>query len=183
MERRDFLWERYKLICTCPVCVDESSDRDAHRNKLTSSRYTNRCDDESSLEAWAEDSTMPDDFIVAKCLAMIKALDEERLYSRKSWPVWYQRLVKAYCALEDKKNATKWAEKAAKLSRAFAGHDAGWDAVAKDPKNTDWWGRRTKTWGVGIGKKEPARDIHFKKDQWGMTAPLIMCTPVNSPVS
>ena len=77
---------------------------------------------------------MPDDFIVAKYLATIKALHQERLYSRESWTVRYQRLVKAYCALEDKKNATKWAEKAAKLSRVFATHNAGW----WDPNNTDW---------------------------------------------
>ncbi|KAK7689442.1 hypothetical protein QCA50_007234 [Cerrena zonata] len=61
-------------------------------------------------------------------------LDDERYYNHHVWSVWYQRIVKAYCALEDEKNATKWAEKAAKLHRAFAFGDGGWDAVVKDPR-------------------------------------------------
>ena len=47
-------------------------------------------------------------------------------------------------ALEEEEEARKWAEKAAKLSRAHVHHDAGWDAVARDPKKTDWWGRRAR---------------------------------------
>ena len=182
-ERQNHLQKMYKFKCTCPLCLDDSPERDVRRIRMMRGRLTNSCDNESGLEVWAQDSTMSDDMIVAECLAMIKVLDEERLYEKEAWSVWYQRIVKAYCALEDKRNAQKWAEKAAKLARAFVGHDAGWDAVVKDPKNTNWWGRRTKTWGVGVEKKEPARDIHFKKDRWDGIRPLKIYTPVSSPVS
>ena len=127
---------------------------------------------------------MPDNLIIAECLAMITILDEERLYAHWTWAVWYQRLVKAYCALEDKKNAKKWAEKAAKLARVFVAHDAGWDAVAKDPKNTDWWGRRTKTWGVGRTQKEESLgEFRFDRDmEPGFINLLPVFTAVNRPV-
>ena len=115
---------------------------------------------------------------------MITILDEERLYAHWTWAVWYQRLVKAYCALEDKKNAKKWAEKAAKLARVFVAHDAGWDAVAKDPKNTDWWGRRTKTWGVGRTQKEESLgEFRFDRDmEPGFINLLPVFTAFNLPV-
>ena len=100
--------------------------------------------DDSKLLAWVEDPTKPDDLIVAECHSVLSLYDAEQCYPDRTWNIWYQRLVKAYCALEEEEEARKWAEKAAKLSRAHVHHDAGWDAVARDPKKTDWWGRRAR---------------------------------------
>ena len=114
------------------------------RRELIIKSIQNRCVDESSLQIWVADQTKPDNYIIDDCLKMIELLDKAKLYHVKLWPVWYQRIVKAYCAIGDKKNAKKFAEKAAKLSRMYVQDDGGWDAVARDPKDTDWWGARTK---------------------------------------
>ena len=47
---------------------------------------------------------------------MMGIIEQERLFHGLAWPVWYQRLVKAYCAIEDGKNAAKWARRAAMLA-------------------------------------------------------------------
>ena len=104
-ERQTFLLERYKLVCSCPPCVEDSQEREILRSRIAAGIETNRCTETTGLDAWASDRSMPDNLIIAECLAMIKVLDEERLYACWTWSVWYQRLVKSYCALEDKKNA------------------------------------------------------------------------------
>lgn len=114
----------------------------------------------------------PDDLIVAECLKMIELLDRAKFYDPAVWPVWYQRIVKAYCALEDKKNAKKWAEKTAKLCMAYRLSDCGWDAVAKDPKNTDWWGLRRKVRN-GMRMGENLEDIKFQKVTEPMGGPMM----------
>lgn len=141
--RQEYLSTRYKFTCACPACTSPQSDdmREAARRASDA----NPCTDDSALLRWVSDRKQPDDLIIAECYMMISLLDDERYYTTKLWPVWYQRLVKAFCALEDEENARKWAEKAAKLTRAFVLHDGGWDAVAKDPQKTDWWGLRSKT--------------------------------------
>ena len=45
------------------------------------------------------------------------------------WDYHYQRLCKAYCALSDKVEAKRWAEKAAALTKVFTGNDGGWANV------------------------------------------------------
>lgn len=162
-ERQKFLLERYKFNCTCPACVTESSKSEQARMRVVSSSKFNFCEDDQALRSWVNDLTKPDDLILSECHAMINILDEEKFYALGWWPVWYQRLVKAYCALGDRRNARKWAEKAAKLSRAYVLHDAGWDAVAKDPQNTDWWGLRVKARrGASVGETETLGNLDFQ---------------------
>lgn len=109
---------------------------------LETAKKNRQPDVDVDLRKWATDRTKPDDLIVAEARLMINILDEERCYISSYWEIWYQRIVKAYCALEDEENARKWARKAAQLARGYALHDGGWDAVVEDPKRTDWWGVR-----------------------------------------
>ena len=109
---------------------------------LYDSGHVDVYNDHSALHSWVKDKTKPDDLIILQCRVMIDLLDEEQFYGIDTWGAWYQRLVKAYCALEDEENARRWAEKAVKLATVYTAVDVGWDAVAQDPKRTDWWGRR-----------------------------------------
>ncbi|KAK7680319.1 hypothetical protein QCA50_016559 [Cerrena zonata] len=161
-ERQQYLLKRYKFNCTCPACSSDSEESDQMRLMIESASRINICGDESALRRWVNDRTKADDLILAECHAMINVLDAERLYCEPVWTVWYERLVKAYCALEDEENVRKWAEKAAKLSRAYVLHDAGWDAVAKDPKKTEWWGLRANT-RSGIRLVEDLDNFHFER--------------------
>ncbi|KAK7680351.1 hypothetical protein QCA50_016591 [Cerrena zonata] len=169
VDRQKYLLEKYKFECTCTACATESPESDQARAEAVSKSHANECSDDSALERWVDDPTLPDDLIISECHKMIDIYDKEQLYSTELWAVWYQRIVKAYCTLKDKKNARKWAERAAKLSRAHVLHDAGWDAVAKDPKNTDWWGARASARTRNrIRTESPKLEaIHFEKDIGG----------------
>ncbi|KAK7688229.1 hypothetical protein QCA50_008599 [Cerrena zonata] len=143
-ERQKHLLERYKFECTCPSCASGSHKSDEARMTLRLINEGDKCEDHDDpmLRDWVHDRTKPDDMILVKCHKTIDLLESEKYYRGARCVLWYQRLAKAYCALEDEDNARKWVQKAAKLARANTGHDAGWDAVVKNPKNTDWWGLR-----------------------------------------
>lgn len=143
--RKKLLLERYNFICICRSCSSKDPISDMLRNYLKVSSDAHRCGDETALRSWVGNSTLPDDKIIVQCRFMIRICEEEGFFDVETWPVWFQRLVKAYCALEDEENARFWAKKAAKLSKVAAGHDAGWNAVAEDPTNTDWWGLRRES--------------------------------------
>ena len=148
--RQKMLLQIYKFRCSCLPCLSPNpNESDDARLMVESVTMANKCGDDSALRNWLTDATKADDLILVECTYFIRTLDRERYYNHCVWVVWYQRLVKAYCALEDEENARKWASKAAKLHKAYALTDGGWDAVAKDPRSTDWWGLRVKN-GVRI---------------------------------
>ena len=86
--------ERYKFKCACPVCSDDSTDRDQSRKKVIAASFKERSREESMLLQWVCDQTKPVDFIIKQCLEMINIVVQERLFHGQVWPVWYQRLVK-----------------------------------------------------------------------------------------
>lgn len=159
--QRHFL-ERYGFQCVCPTCTIHPRESDEARKVVQIATRVNKCEDNSALQSWVSDSTKPDDLILVECMTIIKILDDEKYYTDNVWAVWYQRLVKAYCALEDEENARKWAKKAAGLQRAFTLNDGGWEAVAKDPKKTDWWGLRAKT-RSGVFLVENLEELNVEK--------------------
>ncbi|CAL1709905.1 unnamed protein product [Somion occarium] len=144
IERRKFLLERYNFKCVCTSCSSESPRSDVNRMVLKNATKSAWCDGDKTLKDWVNNPSAPDDLIIARCMPMIAIMLEEKLFRPHVWPIWFQRIIKAFCALEDEENARFWAEKAAKLSRTAMRNDAGWEAVAKAPKNTDWWGLRAK---------------------------------------
>ncbi|KAI0070833.1 SET domain-containing protein [Panus rudis PR-1116 ss-1] len=121
-ERQKDLRSKYGFTCTCPSCslptAEERKRSDTVRGLLQNAAKMER----------------------------VRALFdyEENAIDDNVWPVYLQRLVKAYCALGDEENAKTYAQRTAKLTLAFRGSDEGWDAVANNPKNTDWWGLRAK---------------------------------------
>ncbi|TFK90454.1 hypothetical protein K466DRAFT_651540 [Polyporus arcularius HHB13444] len=69
------------------------------------------------------------------------------------WKPVLPRLVKGYSVLKDEFKVSFYATVAGKLSRTFTGTDRGWDAVARKPRKTDWWGKldRKRRWRGTFG--------------------------------
>lgn len=157
----------YSFTCTCKTCslsAIESKRSDIRRNVLatlgpiyketTSTKISTNVADtkryyedvEASFRRWVEDVNLPDDYITKDCLRYVEMLDAETWMVDDTWTCVLQQLVKAYCALEDRVGAKKWAEKAAGLCRALSpkGDDCGWGKVASHPEKTEYWGLRAK---------------------------------------
>lgn len=165
--RQNVLRQMYSFTCTCKTCslpATESRRSDIRRKVLAAlgpsykeatrtEQSTNVADTkrwyedlEASFRLWVEDVNLPDDYITKDYLRFVGMLDAETWMGDVQWTSVLQQLVKAYCALEDRVGAKKWAEKAAGLSRALSpkGDDCGWGKVASHPEKTEYWGLRAK---------------------------------------
>ena len=102
--------------------------------------------DDSDLNAWCEDTSLPDDYVISYIMMFVTMLGEERLFHHNACKMYYSRLTKAYCALKDAKNAKIWAKRTALLVTAADGDEMGlgWHKVADSPESTNWWGRRKR---------------------------------------
>jgi len=136
----------YDFTCTCRSCTlppNEIKQSDTRRSVVSLAR-NEQCKDLSQLKAWLNDRSKPDDYLIKRYKQFIEMMEQEGYYYDQVWPVYYQRLCKAYCAIGDARNAREIAKKAAQLSCAFTGHDCGWQAVAENPEGTGWWELRRK---------------------------------------
>jgi len=143
--RQAQLLTKYSFTCTCWSCslpAQESLRSDIRRNLISSIK--SNPEDESELNMWVTNTSLPDDHIIKQSKRVVEMMDAEKIYPEHVWPAHYQRLCKAYCALGDSENARVWAEKAAVMTTICKGDDAGWGKVAAAPQNTTWWGLRTK---------------------------------------
>ena len=85
-----------------------------------------KVNDDSALNAWIDDTSLPDNHIIAQSMELINIMYFEGLVDRDICDVHYPRLVKAYCALQDARNAKIWANKMALTLLAIYGDDHGW---------------------------------------------------------
>ncbi|KAI0072495.1 SET domain-containing protein, partial [Panus rudis PR-1116 ss-1] len=150
-ERREFLLRRYKFHCVCPSCAlpdDESRTSDARRAKLKLVEKKGPPSGFGYLRfpMWLN-GPGSDNEVIDECLEAIELMEKEGVWPRNIWPPIFERLVIAYCCLEDAKNATYWARRASALYTAEnSGDDGGWSAVAESPQELqEWWGAR-KHW-------------------------------------
>lgn len=145
--RRAHLRSAYGFICNCPACAIPPSDisfRDNLRELLAETVQLDKANDDSVLDEWLEDRSLPDDHVIAQSMEIIEAMNAEGLIDRDICNGHYPRLVKAYCALKDREKAKVWAERLALTLTAIYGQDYGWNKVADAPELTDWWGLRKK---------------------------------------
>ncbi|CAL1698862.1 unnamed protein product [Somion occarium] len=145
-ERQASLEQSYGFKCTCRICslpAEESRRSDARRRLLVIASTKNKSGDDTELKAWIKDMNAPDNVIIERCKKMLDLMDQEGWYDENYWPVYFERIVKAYLALGDAENAKTWAEKAAALTIAFTGEDKGWSRVVAHPQDTEWWNLRT----------------------------------------
>ncbi|KAK2465512.1 hypothetical protein APHAL10511_002404 [Amanita phalloides] len=142
--RRQDLYSKYSFTCNCPACVLPSPCSDVRRNSLRIAAERDHAHDDSTLKAWIEDLSLPDDYVIAKSIKFVDIMNAEDLVEQDIWKLHYPRLTKAYCAIKDTNNAKLWARQTAKLLLAVNGDDCGWNKVADSPESTDWWGRRKR---------------------------------------
>lgn len=138
----------YNFTCNCPTCAlpeEESKKSDAQRAIIQKTAEKDldgfNLNGDLDILLWCMDHSQPKDKIIKRCLTMLDMMDQEGIYP-ECW-LYYSKLCKAYCALEDADNARLWAKKAAARMRGEHGCDGGFDAVAEKPEETMCWGLRT----------------------------------------
>jgi hypothetical protein len=147
LDRQENLQSSYDFICSCPSCslpASEISHSDIRRNLLDKEVTIGNPNDDSMLNAWIDDMSLPDDHIIAQSLKFVDIMDAEGIVVGQLCKLHYSRLSKAYCALKDVENAKLWANRTAQMITAVDGDDYGWNKVADSPESTDWWGRRKR---------------------------------------
>ncbi|TFK90476.1 SET domain-containing protein [Polyporus arcularius HHB13444] len=157
-DRQEELLRRYGFVCSCKYCGltgQESFDSDSNR-AIIYIRWDDRELDEALFAQWLAEGapkTRPTAFeeLALKLngfrmaeLAWTTML-REGCISDNLWEPVLARLVKAHSVLKDEKKVRYYATKAAELAVAFeAGSEREWEAVAKNPTKTDWWGKRNR---------------------------------------
>ena len=165
--RQEELLRRYKFQCKCTVCVRPPFERersDLRRALLYSrSRDVIIKRDDAAFEEWlargapnrplmklvSPSQVMKslqgdevDGFNKAKIAWSV--MEEERWFPEQVWEAVVVRLVRGFAVLEDEAAVRKYALAAVVLKKTFAGTDGGWAAVARNPRQTDWWGKLGK---------------------------------------
>lgn len=142
-ERQKFLLECYNFKCACPVCrrplkVRDRSDEE--RPIITTSvtdigKYYREIVQDWITDEGNDRARLPNDLHAIK-----EVLDREMIFYPTYWIYLARAMVIVHCALGEAKAARKWADRAAQHTRAVAGSDGGWDAIAKEPEKCEWWG-------------------------------------------
>ena len=141
------LRDAYGFTCTCELCARPPPalvQSDALRAQLEG--LTTHGDElpDARIWAWARDRRhMHDSDELLEVLERQAKMMEQEMYVRpEGWLTVARPLVKIYCALGNAVAARKWAVCAASYARAATGTDDGWEAVARAPEQTLWWGIR-----------------------------------------
>jgi hypothetical protein len=146
-DRQEHLQSSYAFACTCLSCSLPPSgiSHSDIRRKLLGNRGTiGDPNDDSILNTWIKDISLPDDHVIGQSLKIVDIMNAEGFVDEQVCELHYPRLSKAYCALKDAENAKLWAKRTAQIIMAIYGDDYGWNKVADSPESTDWWGRRKR---------------------------------------
>ena len=145
--RQARLRDAYGFTCTCELCARPAAARalsDARRAQLES--VTSHSDElpDARLWAWARDVRARDDALLGALEQQVAIMEQELFVRPEGWLTAARALVKIHCALGNTVAARRWAVCAASYTRAATGTDGGWEAVARNPEQTVWWGVRIK---------------------------------------
>ncbi|KAI0643459.1 hypothetical protein C8Q79DRAFT_928591 [Trametes meyenii] len=167
--RHEILKSKWDFECTCEICSHTgygplaSSTRKFWMHRYTSAASI-RTQDEHFVR-WLQDRGAPDPYLyLGKChienvplldgqeswmesnslgwnLKMWVMIEMEGYVPCELWESVLGRLMKSYSVLEQDLMVEKFALKAAELSMTFSGTTRGWDKVAENPRETDWWAK------------------------------------------
>ncbi|KAH9019791.1 hypothetical protein EDB84DRAFT_1516300 [Lactarius hengduanensis] len=145
--RQERLRDAYGFTCTCELCARPAPARalsDGLRAQLEG--LTSHGDElpDARLWAWARDTRARDDALLGALEQQVAIMEQELYVRPEGWLAVARALVKIYCALGNTVAARRWAVCAASYTRAATGTDGGWEAVARNPEQTVWWGVRVK---------------------------------------
>ncbi|KAJ7072773.1 hypothetical protein C8F01DRAFT_1243798 [Mycena amicta] len=105
MERQEGL-DQYSFVCTCDSCMDTDAS-DARRAALLELDFN-----VPLLLKWAEDRSLPDDWLVNKCHGQIELLEREGLQCTDEYWEVFVTLMRVYLCFGDIKTAREWATRA-----------------------------------------------------------------------
>lgn len=145
--RQERLRDAYGFACTCELCARPAPARalsDGLRAQLEG--LTSHSDEllDARLWGWARDTRARDDALLGALEQQVAIMEQELYVRPEGWLTVARALVKIYCALGNTVAARRWAVCAASYTRAATGTDGGWEAVARNPEQTVWWGVRVK---------------------------------------
>jgi hypothetical protein len=148
--RQARLHDVYGFACACELCARPPSARaqsDGRRARLESVTTHGKELPDARVWAWARDAWAGDDALLGALEQRAAMMEQERYVRPEGWLAVARPLVKIYCALGDAVAARRWAVCAASYARAATGTDGGWEAVARTPERTLWWGVRVAVRG------------------------------------
>ncbi|KAI0668113.1 hypothetical protein C8Q78DRAFT_1048443 [Trametes maxima] len=165
--RNSILTERWNFKCTCDICSRTGNRQIAsdfrrawmHRHISAASI---RAQDERFVR-WLQDGAPDPHLYLGKRrtastlmegeeslmeanslgwnLQMWMLIEMEDYVPSELWESVLGRLVKGYSVLEQDMVVERFARRAAELSMTFSGTTGGWDKVAENPRETDWWAK------------------------------------------
>lgn len=148
----------YHFKCGCKVCRLSGEARMVSaisRRVIRERTYPGPMrEDEAAFEVWlsnavrrnasARDSSKGMSIQLPEMDALVWAsMEQEGCYEPGLWELVLERLVKASAVLENEDAVRHYAKKAAELRTAQSGSDGGWCAVAENPRQTEWWAKRS----------------------------------------
>lgn len=148
--RQARLRDAYGFTCTCELCSRPPLERVQSDSLRAQLEGLTAHDDElpdARVRAWARDPCARDDALLGALERQVAMMEQEKYVRPEGWLTVSRPLVKTHCALGNVVAARKWAVCAASYTRAATGTDGGWEAVARAPEKTIWWGDRVSEHG------------------------------------
>ncbi|KAF7297914.1 SET domain-containing protein [Mycena chlorophos] len=142
---RDESHKPYGFTCDCPVCTDVEHIAESDARRLAISKF----DPTSAIMEWAGNPSLPDNWIVKKCLEQLILLEKENLQHCYLYPISTRTIMDAYIMLGDAQRASTWAANVKK--RCWAEDFEPVDEYL-DPKSAAY--RKHQLWGARAGLAE-----------------------------
>ncbi|KAF7289370.1 Aldehyde dehydrogenase [Mycena indigotica] len=102
---RQQTFKPYGFVCACDACLDPVNS-DARRAKIRSFVPT--------VQLWAVNRSLPDDWLINKCLEQIALLEQEKLEGEAQYHAAINAIMEAYICLGNSPKVRHWAARARK---------------------------------------------------------------------
>ncbi|KAF7289366.1 SET domain-containing protein [Mycena indigotica] len=102
---RQQTFKPYGFVCACDACLDPVNS-DARRAKIRSFVPT--------VQLWAVNRSLPDDWLINKCLEQIALLEQEKLEGEAQYHAAINAIMEAYICLGNSPKVHHWAARARK---------------------------------------------------------------------
>ncbi|KAF7289372.1 SET domain-containing protein [Mycena indigotica] len=102
---RQQTFKPYGFVCACDACLDPINS-DTRRAKIRSFIPT--------VQLWAVNRSLPDDWLINKCLEQIALLEQEKLEGEAQYHAAINAIMEAYICLGNSPKVRHWAARARK---------------------------------------------------------------------
>ncbi|KAF7289379.1 SET domain-containing protein [Mycena indigotica] len=102
---RQQTFKPYGFVCACDACLDPVNS-DCRRAKIRSFI--------PNLQLWAASRSLPDDWLINKCLEQMALIEQEKLEGEPHYHAAINAIMEAYICLGDSTKVREWAARARK---------------------------------------------------------------------